>query len=165
MPRGAYAPADTAAVVALELRYAARYPGATVVNADVYGHPGFAGGRNILCAVRGDGVLLGYAPLFPSPVDAAADPSLPHRLWAAVKPDPDLPPSAAEAVADTLMDHLRARAATVAAAPPRRVLLTRVPPRKRRPSATPRPWLCPRGEVPFGTSRAAARHRRPRASR
>jgi ribosomal protein S18 acetylase RimI-like enzyme len=120
-----YTPTDGAAVMDLQQRYAARYPGAAVVGAEIYAHPGFEGGRNILCAIDNGGMLLGYAPLFPGAVDADADADLPHRLWAALKPDPDLAAGAAEEVADILMERLLARAAEVAAAlSPRRTELT-----------------------------------------
>lgn len=120
-----YTPHDGAAVVDLQQRYAAQYPGAMVVGADIYAHPGFAEGCNILCAVDADGTLVGYAPLFPVAVDAAADPAIPHRLWAALKPDADLPAEAAREVADALMERLLTRSAEVAAElPPRRVDLT-----------------------------------------
>ena len=39
-----YDPADGVAVLALQLCYAARYPGAQVVGPDVYAHPGFEEG-------------------------------------------------------------------------------------------------------------------------
>ena len=120
-----YDPADGVAVLALQLCYAARYPGAQVVGPDVYAHPGFEGGRNILCAVDEAGVLRGYAPFFPGAADAAAGADIPHRLWAALKTDPDLPVEAARSVADVLLEALLTRAAEVTAAlPPRRTELT-----------------------------------------
>jgi len=98
-------PGDIPAIVALQERYALACPGATIIPAEVYSAPAFAGGRNIACAHAPDGGLLGYASLYPAP--AAADPRLPRVVWAEIRVDPAL--AEPGQVRNRLFDHIMAR--------------------------------------------------------
>ena len=81
-----YQPVDATHIMALQERYAHRYPGTTIIPAEVYDSPAFASGENIFCAFSEIGTLLAYAPLFPALVrENIAEP---HTFWIEVKADP-----------------------------------------------------------------------------
>ena len=101
-----YQPADAPHIMALQERYAHRYPGAVVIPAEVYASPAFAGGENIFCAFSESGTLLAYAPLYPALVEAiTADP---HTFWIEIKADPFTAES--QTIKDWLLEAILARA-------------------------------------------------------
>lgn len=98
--------ADISGLMALQLRYAAAYPGALIVPGEAYLGPGFQGGANVLCCTSDQGQLLGYAVVF-AYLAQGAD-SEPHTVWAEVRADPSL--ADPYAVKSLLFDHALARA-------------------------------------------------------
>ena len=109
-------PGDIPAIVALQERYALSCPGATIIPAEVYGAPAFAGGRNIAGALAPDGRLLGYAPLYPAL--AAADPRVPRVVWAEIRVDPAL--AEPDPIRNRLFNHMMTRLQEIAAETPGR---------------------------------------------
>jgi ribosomal protein S18 acetylase RimI-like enzyme len=98
-------------VIGLQLAYSAVYPDAPVIPAEQYLSPAFEGGRNVICAIDGDGDLLGYAPLYPVLMREPSD--LPHTLWVEVKTNPGF--GAPEEIKDQLLEQLLFRAREVTA--------------------------------------------------
>jgi ribosomal protein S18 acetylase RimI-like enzyme len=94
-----------AAVVDLQLAYAAVYPDAPVIPAEAYLSPAFEGGRNVFCVVDESGTLIGYAPLYP--VLMQNDSHLPHTFWVEIKTDPAC--AASEEIKDQLFERIRLR--------------------------------------------------------
>lgn len=110
-----YETSDAGPIAGLQGDYGRAFPGATVQDADyirgLYGHPAFAGGRNIFCAYDAAERLLGYAFIFvKAPAGTGRD------LYVEVKARPDLP-NAGE-VRDRLFDAILARAQETARAEP-----------------------------------------------
>jgi GNAT superfamily N-acetyltransferase len=77
---------DGPQVMEIQAAHAGAFPGAAVVPLEVYSHPAFGGGRNILCATDEYGRLSAYASLFPSP--APADAGVSNTFWAEIKAHP-----------------------------------------------------------------------------
>lgn len=107
-------------------RYRAVFPDAKLAPPELYTyHPAAEDGQNVFCALDEGGAMVGFAPLFPAPVDAAAPPELPHYLWTIVVADPALAEADADAIRVALFAPVLARAEALLArfSAPRRVFL------------------------------------------
>jgi ribosomal protein S18 acetylase RimI-like enzyme len=100
---------DVPQVMDLQLAYARRYPGAAVVDGQVYLSPAFEQGANVFCAFDPAGHLQGYSPLYPV---YSQQPDQPHTLWTEIRAYPDL--DDLDAVKDRLYAQMLSRALVIA---------------------------------------------------
>ena len=81
-----YCPASVPAVADLQRRDARAWPGARIIPPEMCALSAFEQGANILCACDADGSLVGYAPIYPSPLMVEGGSFL---LWTVPKADPE----------------------------------------------------------------------------
>jgi GNAT superfamily N-acetyltransferase len=81
-----FTPGDVHQVMELQQTCLKKYPEA-VRAGEMYLSPVFEGGKNVYCAFDEQGRMQGYAPIF---LRFAAEPGLPHTIWAEVMVNPEL---------------------------------------------------------------------------
>jgi GNAT superfamily N-acetyltransferase len=103
-----FVPEDASRMVELQRRSLATCPDISLLPEGFYFAPGFAGGRNVLCAVDASGAHLGHAVLFPNGIHKRLKAVM---LWLDLRVDPDL--ENGDVLRDLLLEHITARARQV----------------------------------------------------
>lgn len=100
-----FVPEDAPKMVALQRRCLEICPDISLLPEGFYHAPGFAGGRNILCALDASGAHIGHGMVLPSFIHARLDAWM---LWMDLRVDPDL--ANWEALMDLLLERIGWRA-------------------------------------------------------
>jgi GNAT superfamily N-acetyltransferase len=98
-------------------RYRTACPDAKLFSAGLYTyHPGAQNGQNVFCAYDDQGLLRGFAPLFPAPVGEDSAPADSHHIWTILLADPER--GDGQQIRESLLPHVLQRANALAASFP-----------------------------------------------